>query len=152
LDALLWGSLAIASGNFAAAISSDKPPATATVADRKPVEVLSRSSRGSGVGTPTACDRVRLPAGDRQDESAQRTRPKAERELLAERIFRDRLIAWLRKRSAEVPAAEPAYVPSVVPRSPATAGRLIMRMQTALQPFCGFGLPLPRAKRTASSL
>jgi hypothetical protein len=67
-------------------------------------------------------------------------RTRAEHELLAERIFRDRLIAWLRKRSAEVPAAEPAYVPSVVPRNAATSGRLIMRMQTALQPFCGLWL------------
>jgi hypothetical protein len=60
--------------------------------------------------------------------------------LLNQRIFRDRLIAWLRKRSAEVPAAEPAYVPSVIPRNPATAGKLIMQMQTALQPFCGLWL------------
>ncbi|HEY9468020.1 MAG TPA: DUF4439 domain-containing protein, partial [Propionibacteriaceae bacterium] len=40
----------------------------------------------------------------------------------------------------EVPAAEPAYVPSVVPRNQATAGKLIMQMQTALQPFCGLWL------------
>jgi hypothetical protein len=140
LDALLWGSLAIASGNFAAAISSDKPPATATVADRKPVEVLSevaavqelvRQLHAIVYGYQLAIGKMKVLSG---------TRPKAERELLAERIFRDRLIAWLRKRSAEVPAAEPAYVPSVVPRSPATAGRLIMRMQTALQPFCGLWL------------
>ena len=69
-----------------------------------------------------------------------KTRPRAERELLSTRVFRDRLIAWLRKRSAEVPAAEPAYVPSVVPRNAATAGKLIMRMHTALQPFCGLWL------------
>ena len=62
------------------------------------------------------------------------------RALLTSRVFRDRLIARLRKRSAEVPAAEPAYVPSVVPRNAATAGKLIMRMHTALQPFCGLWL------------
>jgi hypothetical protein len=60
--------------------------------------------------------------------------------LLNHRIFRDRLIAWLRRRSAEVPAAEPAYVPSVVPRNQATAEKLIMQMQTALQAFCGLWL------------
>jgi Domain of unknown function (DUF4439) len=139
-DALLWGSLAIASGNFAAAISSGKPPATGAGANRKPAEVLSdvaavqelvRQLHAIVYGYQLAIGKMKLLSS---------TRPKAERELLAERIFRDRLIAWLRMRSAEVPAAEPAYVPSVVPHNPATAGRLIMRMQTALQPFCGLWL------------
>jgi hypothetical protein len=68
------------------------------------------------------------------------TRQRAERELLATRVFRDRMIVWLRKRSADVPAAASAYVPSVTPRNAATAGKLIMRMHTALQPFCGLWL------------
>jgi hypothetical protein len=83
-------------------------------------------------------------------------RPKAERELLAQRVFRDGLIVWLGKHSAEVPVAEPAYVPSVVPRDPATAGRLITRMQTALQPFCGLWLAAsttqPDRQRALSAL
>jgi hypothetical protein len=139
-DALLWGSLAIAAGNFATAISSDKPPATGTVGNRKPVEILSevaavqelvRQLHAMVYGYQLAIGKMKL---------LSRVRLQAERELLAQRIFRDRLIGWLRKRSAEVPAAEPAYVPSVLPRNQATAGRLIMRMHTALQPFCGLWL------------
>jgi Domain of unknown function (DUF4439) len=139
-DALLWGSLAIAAGGFAAALGSADPPATHGVRTRKPVEVLPevaavqelvRQLHAMVYGYQLAIGKMKL-------LSTARTR--AEHELLAERIFRDRLIAWLRKRSAEVPAAEPAYVPSVVPRNATTASRLIMRMQTALQPFCGLWL------------
>jgi hypothetical protein len=139
-DALLWGSLSVAAGSFAAAIGSTNPPATRPVADRDPVEVLSevvavqelvRQLHAIVYG-------YQLAIGNLKVLSSQR--PKAERELLAQRLFRDRLIAWLKKHSADVPAAEPAYVPSVVPRNAATAGKLIMRMQTALQPFCGLWL------------
>jgi hypothetical protein len=139
-DALLWGSLSVAAGSFAAAIGSTNPPSTRPVADRHPVEVLSevvavqelvRQLHAIVYG-------YQLAIGNLKVLSSQR--PKAERELLAQRLFRDRLIAWLKKHSADVPAAEPAYVPSVVPRNAATAGKLIMRMQTALQPFCGLWL------------
>jgi hypothetical protein len=139
-DALLWGSLSVAAGSFAAAVGSANPPATRPVADRQPVEVLSevvavqelvRQLHAIVYGYQLAIGRLKV---------LSRQRPKAERELLAERIFRDRLIAWLKKHSADVPAAEAAYVPSVVPRDAATAGKLIMRMQTALQPFCGLWL------------
>jgi Domain of unknown function (DUF4439) len=139
-NALLWGSLSIAAGSFAAALSSDNPPATRPVVDRKPVDVLSEVAAVQELvhqlhalvyGYQLAIGRLKV---------LSKQRAKAEHELLAERIFRDRLIAWLRKRAAEVPAAEPAYVPSVTPRNPATAGKLIMQMQTALQPFCGLWL------------
>lgn len=139
-EALLWGSLAIAAGGFAAALGSGDPPATHGVRARKPVEVLPevaavqelvRQLHAMVYGYQLAIGKMKL---------LSKARTRAEHELLAERIFRDRLIAWLRKRSAEVPAAEPAYVPSVVPRNAATAGRLIMRMQTAMQPFCGLWL------------
>jgi len=53
---------------------------------------------------------------------------------------RDDLIAWLTNRSHDVPAAEAAYVPTVVPTSSSTARRLIRRMETALMPFCGIWL------------
>jgi Domain of unknown function (DUF4439) len=139
-DALLWGSLSLSAASFARALGSADPPSTRPVADRKPVEILSdvaaveelvRQLHAMVYGYQLAIGKMKV-------LSAQR--PKAERELLNQRIFRDRLIAWLRKRSAEVPAAEPAYVPSVIPHNPATAGKLIMRMQTALQPFCGLWL------------
>ena len=139
-DALLWGSLSVSSGSFAAAINLANPPGVRTVAAPRPVEVLSevaavqemvRQLHAMVYGYQLAIGKFKL---------LSKTRPQAERELLATRIFRDRLIAWLRKRSAEVPAAEPAYAPSVVPRNAATAGRLIRRMHTALQPFCGLWL------------
>ena len=139
-DAQLWGSLSAAAGSFAAAIGSANPPATRPVANRAPVEVLPevaavqelvRQLHAIVYGYQLAIGKLKM---------LSRQRTKAERELLAERVFRDQLIAWLRKRSADVPAAAPAYQPSVVPRNPATAGKLIMRMQIALQPFCGLWL------------
>jgi hypothetical protein len=139
-DALLWGSLSVAAGSFAAAIGSANPPATRPVADRDPLEVLPevmaiqelvRQLHAIVYGYQVALGRLRV---------LSKQRSKAEHELLEQRIFRDRLIAWLKRHSADVPAAEPAYVPSVIPRNTATAGRLIMRMQTALQPFCGLWL------------
>ena len=139
-DALLWGSLSIASGSFAPAVSSANPPSTRPVAAQKPVEILSdvaavqelvRQLHAMVYGYQLAIGKFKV---------LSKSRPRAERELLATRIFRDRLITWLRKRSAEVPAAEPAYAPSVMPRNAATAGKLIMRMHTALQPFCGLWL------------
>jgi len=139
-DAQLWGSLSAAAGSFAAAIGSANPPATRPVVNRAPVEVLPevaavqelvRQLHAIVYGYQLAIGKLKM---------LSRQRTKAERELLAERVFRDQLIAWLRKRSADVPAAAPAYQPSVVPRNPATAGKLIMRMQIALQPFCGLWL------------
>ncbi|HEX6757559.1 MAG TPA: DUF4439 domain-containing protein [Propionibacteriaceae bacterium] len=140
LDALLWGSLSVAAGSFAAAIGSANPPAARPVANRPPVGVLSevvavqelvRQLHALVYGYQLAIGKLKV---------LSRQRAKAEHELLVQRIFRDRLIAWLKKHEADVPAAEAAYVPSVVPRNPATAGKLIMRMQTALQPFCGLWL------------
>jgi hypothetical protein len=139
-DALLWGSFSVASGGFAAALALANPPSVRPVAAPKPLEVLSevaavqemvRQLHAMVYGYQLAIGKLKM---------LSKTRPRAERELLTTRVFRDRLIAWLRKRSAEVPAAEPAYVPSVVPRNAAAAGKLIMRMHTALQPFCGLWL------------
>jgi hypothetical protein len=139
-DALLLGSLSVAAGSFAAAIGSRNPPRTSPVANRQPVEVLPeiaavqelvRQLHAIVYGYQLAIGKFRVFSNQR---------PKAERELLAQRIFRERLIVWLRKHSSDVPAAAPAYVPSVDPRNPATAGKLIMRMQTALEPFCGLWL------------
>jgi hypothetical protein len=139
-EALLLGSLSAAADSFTAAISSSNPPRTNPVADREPVEVLSEIDAVSELVRQmhAIVYGYQLSIGKFKVFSKQRS--KAERELLSQRIFRDRLIAWLRKHSVEVPAAAPAYVPSVVPRNPATAGKLIMHMQTALEPFCGLWL------------
>jgi hypothetical protein len=140
VDALLWGSLSVAAGTFAAVASSSNPPPTRPVGNRQPVELLTevaavqelvRQLHAMVYGYQLAIGRMKV---------LSKQRPKAEQELLNQRIFRDRLIAWLRRRSVEVPAAESAYVPSVVPRNQSTAGKLIMQMQTAMQPFCGLWL------------
>ena len=139
-DALLWGSLSIASGSFAAAIGMANSRGTRPIAAWKPdeplpdvaaVQELVRQLHAMVYGYQLAIGKFKVLSGTRQ---------RAERELLATRVFRDRMIVWLRKRSADVPAAESAYVPSVTPRNAATAGKLIMRMHTALQPFCGLWL------------
>jgi hypothetical protein len=139
-DALLWGSLAVGAASFAAAIGAANPPRTRSVGNREPVEILSEVAAIQELVRQlhAVVYGYQLAIGKMKVLSKQRT--KAEQELLNHRIFRDRLIAWLRRRSAEVPAAEPAYVPSVVPRNQATAGKLIMQMQTALQAFCGLWL------------
>jgi hypothetical protein len=139
-EALLLGSLSAAAASFAPAIGSNAPPATRPVANPPPVAILPdvdavqelvRQLHAMVYGYQLAIGKFKV---------LSKQRPKAERELLAQRVFRDGLIAWLRKHSTDVPAAEPAYVPSIVPRDAATAGRLITRMQTALQPFCGLWL------------
>jgi Domain of unknown function (DUF4439) len=139
-EALLLGSLSVAAASFARAIGSNDPPATRIVANPQPVAILPevdavqelvRQLHAIVYGYQLAIGKLKV---------LSKQRPKAERELLAQRVFRDGLIVWLGRHSAEVPVAEPAYVPSVVPRDPATAGRLITRMQTALQPFCGLWL------------
>jgi hypothetical protein len=139
-DALLWGSLAVGAASFAAAIGAANPPRTRSVGNREPVEILSEVAAIQELVRQlhAVVYGYQLAIGKMKVLSKQRT--KAEQELLNHRIFRDRLIAWLRRRSAEVPAAEPAYVPSVVPRNQATAEKLIMQMQTALQAFCGLWL------------
>ena len=139
-EALLWGSLSVAAGSFAAAIGSGNPPGTSLVGNREPIEVLSEIAAVSELVRQLHAIVYGYQLAIGKFKVLSRQRSKAERELLAQRIFRDRLIAWLRKHSADVPAAAPAYVPSVVPRNPATAGKLIMLMQTALEPFCGLGL------------
>jgi hypothetical protein len=139
-EALLWGSLSVAAANFAPAIGSPNPPATHPVTNPQPVVILPevdavqelvRQLHAIVYGYQQAIGKFKV---------LSKQRSKAQHELLAERVFRDGLIAWLKKHSADVPAAAPAYLPSVVPRNPATAGRLIMSMQTALQPFCGLWL------------
>jgi Domain of unknown function (DUF4439) len=139
-DALLWGSLSVAAASFASVIGSSNPPAARPVANRQPVEILPEAAAVQELVRQLHAIVYGYQLAIGKFKVLSKQRRKAERELLAHRVFRDRLIAWLRRHSAEVPAPEPAYVPSVAPRNPATASRLIMRMQTALQPFCGLWL------------
>ncbi len=139
-DALLWGSLSVAAASFAPAIGSGNPPATRPVANRQPVEILPEATAVQELVRQLHAIVYGYQLAIGKFKVLSKQRRTAERELLAHRVFRDQLIVWLSRHSTDVPAAEPAYVPSVVPRNPATAGGLIMRMQTALQPFCGLWL------------
>ncbi len=60
--------------------------------------------------------------------------------LQAHRALRERLEQLLVDRSAQVPVAEPAYVPPIPLVSATSSAELIRRMETALTPFCGLWL------------
>lgn len=60
--------------------------------------------------------------------------------LQAHRAHRDRLEQLLVDRSAQVPVAEPAYVPPIPLVSAQSSAELIRRMEIALTPFCGLWL------------
>ena len=135
-DALLWSSLSLAATGFSA-VTDSPPPSLGRLRSPKPAAVLSdtratqelvRQLHAVIYGYQLAIGS--LPVGSKAHN-------RAVRELEQHRIIRDRLIGWLIRRSAEVPAAEAAYVPSVNPTSARSAGKLIMKMLVALQPFCG---------------
>ncbi len=138
-DALLWSSLSLAATGFSA-VSDSSPPAVGRLRSPKPAALLSDTHATQelvkqlhavvygyqlAIGT--------LPVGSKSHN-------RAVRELEQHRAIRDRQIAWLIRRSAEVPAAEPAYVPSVNPTNGRSAEKLIMKMLVALQPFCGLSI------------
>ena len=137
--ALLWGSLAVAAETYAAG-AADDPPSTVDLARHRPVSKVSdvravqelvRQQHALVYGYQLALGR--LPVVSRQHRQALAG-------LEDHRQQRDDLIAWLSRRSHEVPAAAAAYVPSVVPTNTRTATRLIRRMETALLPYCGIWL------------
>lgn len=147
LAALLWGSMATSATAIAAILTDadlagDSPDpdagAVAAVRSRAPMPAVSviaaeqelvRQLHAVVYGYQLALGRL---SGGRRDTAAA--------ELKRHRILRDRLTARLLDRKAEVPVAEPAYVPSTNPRNASTAGKLIRQMETALLPFCGLWL------------
>lgn len=139
LQALLWGSMAVAAETFNAVASADPPPATALrrhrplelVSDVEAVQAMVAQQHAIIYGYQLAIGKFPL---------VSKTRVRALQGLLQHRVLRDRLIAWLTSREAEVPAAAAAYVPSVNPTSASSASLLIRQMETALQPFCGLWL------------
>ncbi len=140
LEALELGSMSVAAATFAAVATDRDPPSVRAVRSREPAALLSdveavqqlvAQLHAMVYGYQLAIGRLPV---------LHSRRPRAIRELRQHRILRDRYIAWLNKREADVPAAEPAYVPTTVPHNAATSSRLIRQMQTALQPFCGLWL------------
>ncbi len=136
-DALLWASMSIAAAGFAGAADDTTPPALAALHAVKPVAVLTDTAATQQLvaqlhavvyGYQLAMGRMSRFGG---------TYDRARSELRQHRKTRDELIRWLNRRKAEIPAAEPAYTPSVRPTSAARAERLIRSMLVALQPFGG---------------
>lgn len=140
LDALVLGSMSVATTTFAGVVTDADPPLVRALRPRTAMPVLSDVAalqqlvaqlHAMVYGYQLAIGRLPV---------LSRRHARAVRELRAHRIVRDRYIAWLTRRSADVPAAEPAYEPSTVPRDAATSSMLIRQMHTAFQPFCGLWL------------
>jgi hypothetical protein len=140
LDALLWGSMSVASTRFGAGLDAARPPVVATPADHPPISLLSDTDAVSALvaALQAAVYGYQLALGRLRVTSREHARAAAglrERRGLLNRLS-DRLIA----AGVDVPAAAPAYDPSPEVRDAATAGRLIRRMESALLPFCGLWL------------
>ena len=152
LGSLLAGSLSVAAGRYAAAVRSDDPPSVASARAPKPAPVLTDVAAAQQLvaqlhavvyGYQLAIGKLKYSSGARK---------RAVDELAAARQVLDVQIAFLLGRKADVPAAEPAYVPSPNPRSPNDAGRLVRGMQSRLEPYAGLllaGAQTPAARTSA---
>jgi len=137
--ALLWGSLAVAAGTYAAALAGNGPPVARpqppaslpVLSDVAATQALVGQLHALVYGYQLALGR--LPVGSRAAARGQRGLGDA-------RALRDRFSAWLTRHSAAVPAAEPAYAPTVPVRGAASAAELLERLEVALLPFCGLTL------------
>lgn len=139
-DALLWGSMAVASGSFAAALAGQEPPRSAAVAEHRPLTVVSDAAAVSALveslhavvwGYQLALGR--LPAsGARHDRAMTGLRDR--------RGLTYRLADRLRRAGVDVPAAAPAYDPDPEVRDAGDARVLVQRMETRLLPLLGLWL------------
>lgn len=102
-DALLWSSLSLAATGFSAAATDSSPPAVARLRSPKPAAVLSDSAATQELVRQlhAVVYGYQLAIGSLPVSSKDHNR--AVRELLEHRVVRDRLIAWLIRRSADVP-------------------------------------------------
>jgi hypothetical protein len=138
-SALLWGSMSVAATTYASALPMREPVAIERtpalepmpqLSDIEAMQLLVRQLHAIVYGYQLAIGQL--------DDGPRRT--SALTRLRDHRIQLDRLTTALLARPAPVPAAEPAYVPSVNPRSDATAAQLVAAMEDALAPFCGLWL------------
>ncbi|SDS17943.1 protein of unknown function [Friedmanniella luteola] len=138
--ALLWGSMAVASGAFATALAAAEPPRSAAVADRAPLTVPSDSAAVSAlVGSlHAAVWGYQLALGKLPVTGARHDRARAG--LRERRALQARLVDRLRRAGVEVPAAAPAYDPDPEVRDADDARLLLRRIETRLLPFCGLWL------------
>lgn len=156
--ALLWGSLATSAAALGsvldgADLAGDRPrPKRVTVAPVQarapmPVVTLVAAEQQMVAQLHAVVYGYQLALGRLSGSS----RDTAAAGLKRHRVLRDRLTARLIEHRADVPVAEPAYVPSTTPRNAASAGKLIRQLETALLPFCGLwlaagGTPAGRAE------
>jgi len=148
LEALLTGSLAVAAETYAAALGAKDPPGVSGPKRRRAAPLLTDVAAAQQLveqlhavvyGYQLAVGRLRYTSAARR---------RAVGELAATRRLLDTQIAFLLSRRADVPAAEPAYVPDPPTRSAGDATRLVRAMQSRLEPFVG--LTLAAAGSTAS--
>jgi hypothetical protein len=136
---LLWGSMSIAATTFAAALRATRPVPVRKPREHRPMPELADVDAMQQLVRQlhAIIYGYQLAAGQLLDRQ-QRT--SALQRLRAHRIELDALTRQLLSRSAEVPVAEPAYIPDPQPTTPARAARLILNMEVALAPFCGMWL------------
>ncbi|GAA1433575.1 hypothetical protein GCM10009616_25880 [Microlunatus lacustris] len=139
-DALLWGSMAVASGSFATALAAGTPPRSADVAAHRPLTVVSDAAAVSALveslhaavwGYQLALGR--LPASGPVHDRALAG-------LRSRRALTHRLVDRLRRAGVDVPAAAPAYEPDPEVRDAGDARLLVQRMEVRLLPFVGLWL------------
>lgn len=135
-EALLWTSMSVAASSYASALSAGKavPMAPTT---RRQLPSLSETDAVAELVSQLHALIYGYQHAIGKLPVVSKARARAVAELLRARILRDQLIGILTSRSAEVPVAKAAYVPSVRVHNATTAGLLIRRMQSALLPHCG---------------
>ncbi len=139
LTALLWGSMAVAAETFTAVAAAD-PPSAAALRKHKPMELVSDVEAVQALVAQLHAIVYGYQLAIGKFPLVSKIRVRALQGLLQHRVLRDRLMAWLTSREAQVPTAAAAYVPSVSPTNAGSASQLIRQMETALQPFCGLWL------------
>lgn len=151
-EALLWGSMAVASRSFAEALDADEPPRSGRVAAHRPLTLLSDAAAVSALvaALHAAVWGYQLALGKLPEDGAAHDRALAG--LRGRRALQDRLVDRLRRAGVDVPAAAPAYDPDPEARDADDARLLLRRMETRLLPFVGMWLAAAArpADRTAA--
>ncbi|WP_375422857.1 DUF4439 domain-containing protein [uncultured Friedmanniella sp.] len=140
LTALLWGSMSVASDRYAKALADDDTPSASAPRQHRPMALVPDTTAVADlVGALHATVYgYQLALGRLETDSAAHDR--ATTGLRDRRVLLERLSERLTAAGADVPAAKPAYVPSLRVDDSATAGRLIGHLESALMPFCGLWL------------
>jgi hypothetical protein len=152
LEALLWGSMSVASGRFAAALDTKDPPAVGPLRLHRPLTPVSDTEAISALvaALHAAVYGYQLALGQLKVLSTAHARAVAG--LTSRRALLERLSQQLVSAGVDVPPAAPAYDPSPEVRDSRTAAQLIRRIETALLPFGGLWLAAagrPAARRQA---